>query len=376
MRHVVLLVPTLFTIMFMSDVHLAMAGDHSIRRATEQKSRLERVGQPMRSAWDRSPAPRAGDHHAMGQLAQRPGDVPPAVPVDPDAPLGTGIDLSSWRSLEEAGPFLSRLDPPADTSGGGAEDTLTEDRLLMEDEPGVAEDENAEPSAVERDWRGLGRDTAFFLGYQVIGAGIWFLTPESVSQWTSEQRKTSLQKWWENVRHPQWDPDTWYVNYLGHPYFGAIGYIRARERRFGAFGGFWYAALLSGLYEFGIEAMFERPSYQDLIVTPIGGLLIGALLFEPIRERILRKPELRWYDHIPLALTDPLGVSNSLFERLWGIQTDIRVQLRLPTSAPYMHFDEPTARSLNRPLEQHRQSPGIGIEFVFGGRKQAARPPW
>jgi hypothetical protein len=37
------------------------------------------------------------------------------------------------------------------------------------------------------------------------------------------------------------------------------------------------------LYEFGIEALFERPSYQDLIVTPVGGLLLGALLFEPIR---------------------------------------------------------------------------------------------
>ena len=376
MRHVVLLVPTLFTIMFMSDVHLAMAGDHSMRRATGQRSRLERLGQPMRSAWDRSPALRAGDHNTMGQMTQRPSDVSPAMPGDADAALGTDIDLSSWRLLEGAGPFSSLLDPPAETSGVGAEDTLTEDPLLMQDEPGVVEDESAPPSVVVRDWRGLGRDTAFFLGYQVIGAGIWFLTPESVSQWSDEQRKTSLQKWWENVRHPQWDPDTWYVNYLGHPYFGAIGYIRARERRFGAFGSFWYAALLSGLYEYGIEAMFERPSYQDLIVTPVGGLVLGALVFEPIRERILRKPELRWYDHIPLALTDPLGVSNSIFERLLGIQTDIRVQLRLPTTTPYMPFDEPTARSLNRPLEQHRQSPGIGIEFVFGGRKRSDKSPW
>ena len=44
MRHVVLLVPTLFTIMFMSDVHVAMAGDHSMRQVTRQKSRLERAG--------------------------------------------------------------------------------------------------------------------------------------------------------------------------------------------------------------------------------------------------------------------------------------------------------------------------------------------
>ena len=251
-----------------------------------------------------------------------------------------------------------------------------EDPWLVEDDPSVADDGHAAPNALVRDWRGLGRDTAFFVGYEAVAAGILYVLPEDVTKWSPEQRRTSLQRWWENVRHPVWDDDHWYVNYLGHPYFGAIAYIRARERRFGAFGGFWYAALLSGLYEFGIEALFERPSYQDLIVTPVGGLLLGALLFEPIRERILRKPELRWYDHIPLALTDPLGVSNSIFERLWGIQTDIRVQVRLPTPAPYTHFNEPTARSLNRPLEQHRQSPGIGIEFVFGGKTRSARPAW
>ena len=122
MRHVVLLVPTLFTIMFMSDVHLAMAGDHSMRRATGQRARLERLGQPMRSAWDRSPALRAGDHNAMGQMTQRLSDVSPAVPGDADAALGPDIDLSSWSLLEGAGPFSSLLDPPAETSRVGAED--------------------------------------------------------------------------------------------------------------------------------------------------------------------------------------------------------------------------------------------------------------
>jgi hypothetical protein len=375
MQHVVRLVRTLLTIMLMNDVHLAMAGDHSMRRATEQKSRAEQVGQPIRLARDRSPAPRAGDHHAMGQLAHRPRGILPSVAVEVDPWLGTGIDLPSRRTLEGAGVFPRLLEPPTGTSEGGAEDTLTADHLLLEDEPDVAQDEGVAPSEVVRDWRGLGRDTAFFVGYQAVASGILYLLPEDVTKWSPEQRRTSLERWWENVRHPHWDTDKWYLNYLGHPYFGAIAYIRARERRFGALGGFWYAALLSGLYEFGIEALFERPSYQDLIVTPVGGLLVGALLFEPIRERILRKPELRWYDHIPLALTDPLGVSNSIFERLLGIPTAIRVQLGLPTSTPHTRFDEPTARSLNRPMEQHRQTPGIGLEFVFGGRKQATRHP-
>ena len=208
---------------------------------------------------------------------------------------------------------------------------------------------------MERDWGGLGRDTAFFLGYQLLAAGVWFLTPESVSKWTTEQRKTSLQQWWENVQHPQWDPDNWYVNYLGHPYFGAIAYVRARERRFGAFGGFWYAALISGLYEFGIEALFERPSYQDLIVTPVGGLLLGALLFEPIREYIQGKPQLRWYDHLTLAVTDPLGTANSLLERSLGIEPDIRVQFRPP---PWRRMHRSTSRAPGRSTGRRNSTAG------------------
>jgi hypothetical protein len=243
-------------------------------------------------------------------------------------------------------------------------------------EAGVADDALAGPSTARRDWRGLGRDTALFVGYEVVAAGTLYLLPERVTHWTVEQRRTSLQRWWENVRHPQWDPDHWSVNYLGHPYFGAIAYIRARERRFGALGGLGYAAVLSGLYEYGIEALFERPSYQDLLVTPVGGLLLGALLFDPIREYVRRKSELNWYDHVTLALTDPLGVSNRLMERVWGRQTNIRVQFHVPALASSAPFHEPTGRSLNRPQEWRRQPHGIGIEFVFEGGKPSARRVW
>jgi uncharacterized protein DUF3943 len=243
-------------------------------------------------------------------------------------------------------------------------------------EAGGADDARAGSSTVRRNWRGLGRDTAFFVGYEAVAAGILYLLPERVTHWTVEQRRTSLQHWWEHVRHPQWDTDHWSLNYLGHPYFGAIAYIRARERRFGALGGFGYAAVLSGLYEYGIEALFERPSYQDLLVTPVGGLLLGALLFDPLREHIRRKAALHWYDHVTLALTDPLGVSNRLMERLWGLQTNIRVQFHVPVPASSAPFHEPTARSLTRPPERRRQSHGIGIEFVFGGGKPPARRVW
>jgi len=96
--------------------------------------------------------------------------------------------------------------------------------------------------------------------------------------------------------------------------------------------------LLSALYEFGIEAFFEPPSKQDLIATPVGGYLVGKYIFEPIRENIKAKPELKWYDHAGLILTDPLGAVNSLFERALGIESDIRVQFHSPSGK---HVDAP-----------------------------------
>src|SRR5580765_3917630 len=176
-----------------------------------------------------------------------------------------------------------------------------------------------------RDWLGLARDTAFLLSYQVVGAAILYVVPESVSQWSSKNKDVSFEKWWENVQSPHWDDDAWAVNYIGHPYFGAIYYTRARERGFDRIDSFLYAAVASALYEFGVEALFEQPSYQDLIVTPIGGALLGGFVFEPIRNWIKHKPDLKWYDHVGLIVTDPIGALNYVAESLLGIKSDIRV---------------------------------------------------
>jgi hypothetical protein len=212
-----LLVPTLLAIAMMSGVRLTMAADHAIQRATGQKPQQEQAAQQRRPALAQSAAALAGDPDAVGQHTHRLVDFTPTVPGDFDSQLSARMGLSSWRQPEGPAPFSLFPEPPAGKSEGG-----TEELSLIEDELGVADNGNAAPRALERDWRGLGRDTAFFLGYQGLAAGVWFLTPESVSKWTPEQRKTSMRRWWENVQHPVWDKDHWYVNYLGHPYFGAI----------------------------------------------------------------------------------------------------------------------------------------------------------
>lgn len=177
-----------------------------------------------------------------------------------------------------------------------------------------------------RDWWGLGRDTAFIFGYQVVTIATFYVLPESVSNWSADAKKHLFQRWWDHVQSPHWDSDPWAVNYIGHPYFGSAYYLRARERGFGEFDSFVYAALASAMYEFGAEALFERPSYQDLFVTPVGGALLGLAL-EPVRSWIKLKPEPKWYDQLALAATDPIGMLNGVFERLMGIKSDLRVDL-------------------------------------------------
>lgn len=181
-------------------------------------------------------------------------------------------------------------------------------------------------SESQRDWWGISRDTAFYLGYQAFFAGVLYFMPESVSGWSEDYKKTTISHWKNNVQNPVWDKDQWWINYIFHPYWGAIYYIRARERGFGEFGSFCYSTLLSALFEFGIEAFFEPPSINDLIVTPVGGYLVGKFIFEPIRTHIEAKPQRKWYDSAGLIATDPLGALNGVFEKLFGIKSDIRVQ--------------------------------------------------
>jgi hypothetical protein len=180
------------------------------------------------------------------------------------------------------------------------------------------------------DWDGVWRDTGILFGSQIVAAGLIYLMPESVSGWSDEQKKDSFKKYGKNVGHPSMDEDKFYVNYLLHPYWGATYYIRGRERGLDKVPCFVYSALISAMYEFGVEAFFEKPSIQDLIVTPVAGSLLGAFVFEPVRDSIKRKQVLRWYDDAVLIVTDPVGVLSSAVEKLFGIESTVRLQYSAP----------------------------------------------
>ncbi|MGZ8994155.1 MAG: DUF3943 domain-containing protein [Burkholderiaceae bacterium] len=172
------------------------------------------------------------------------------------------------------------------------------------------------------DWSGVKRDTLYFLGYQAVVVAVLYALPDEQTRFDKDN--AGFNKWRENVTNPVWDEDKFYLNYILHPYWGATYYIRGRERGLTRWQSFGYSALLSSLYEYGAEAFFEPVSYQDLIVTPVIGSLLGELVFSPLRDHIRTRPGgPDRFDHLLLVLTDPMGTVNEMVDRLFGVKTNV-----------------------------------------------------
>jgi hypothetical protein len=64
------------------------------------------------------------------------------------------------------------------------------------------------------DWDGVWRDTGILFSSQFVVAGFIYIMPESFSNWSSEQKKNSFNKYAKNVVDPVIDKDQFYVNYV------------------------------------------------------------------------------------------------------------------------------------------------------------------
>jgi hypothetical protein len=211
--------------------------------------------------------------------------------------------------------------------------------------------------APDRD--GLYRDTWYFLGYQVVAIGILYAMPESVTNWSDEQKTNySMSDWWNNVTNPGCDSDDFFINYVTHPYWGAAYYVRASERGYDPRGAFWYSVLLSTLYEFGVEALFEEPSIQDLIITPTLGSLAGHYFMSvrnDIRVQTASNGHTTTGQKWVIVLTDPLGALNRQVDKLFGYETGLQVY-------PYFYMKQPVVDPGGRIVEW-KQDRNIGLRF-------------
>jgi hypothetical protein len=161
-------------------------------------------------------------------------------------------------------------------------DSLYYSTPIFTDSTLVQQNSVAYPPAF-KDYRRLGIDTGMFFGATVIAFGVLYAMPESVTNWDKEDMKENgiFTKWKQNVKAgPVWDEDDWVLNWVTHPYAGGVYYMTARSSGFNMFESFVYSAIMSTFFwEYGVEAFAEIPSYQDLMITPIIGSVVGEGFF-------------------------------------------------------------------------------------------------
>ncbi len=158
--------------------------------------------------------------------------------------------------------------------------------------------------------RSFGRGLGIVFGYNTMITSILLTLPEDISKWNKKNYGNQFKKAYTNP--PAVDHDKWYINYLGHPYQGTIYYNSMRSQ--GA--KVWQSGLFClgsvWLWEYTIEAGFEQPSVQDLIVTPGAGILLGELFhFSTVR---MSRNGYKWYEKMFVCLFNPTFAINNGFK--------------------------------------------------------------
>ncbi len=85
----------------------------------------------------------------------------------------------------------------------------------------------------------------------------------------------SLKNMGENFGKPHFDKDHFNWNLTKHTLTGQYYYLFYRSRGYGKQSSFHWSVLSSLAFEFTIETLTERPSYQDIYQTPVFGTIVG-----------------------------------------------------------------------------------------------------
>lgn len=89
------------------------------------------------------------------------------------------------------------------------------------------------------------------------------------------QEMGSFKNWYTNMYQPHFDLDSYYYNIIMHSLAGMSYYLFYRSRGYSKGMAFLWGFVSQVLFEFTIETITERPSFQDLFLTPTLGTLVG-----------------------------------------------------------------------------------------------------
>ncbi|MFA5497798.1 MAG: DUF3943 domain-containing protein [Bacteroidales bacterium] len=161
-------------------------------------------------------------------------------------------------------------------------------------------------------WRG----SAYSLGYNAVIMTALILSPEYISQWdketafTKESLKAEYKRTFTTL--PELDDDLFIINYVGHPYQGTFYYNSVRSQGAAMWQASLFAVIQTLLWEYLWEGGLEHPSVQDLIATPLGGIVFGELAHRATLA--MAKNGFTWYEIIATCIINPAYAINNGFK--------------------------------------------------------------
>jgi hypothetical protein len=157
------------------------------------------------------------------------------------------------------------------------------------------------------------RGTLIITGTEIASGVVLALLPSQFTKWDD----TALQRGSANYKRawtepPTWDKDSFFNDYMGHPYAGALYYNMMRSQGGTPLQSFGFTVFQSTLWEYAIESVAEQPSIQDLVITPIAGSLVGEV-FHQLSLEILKKGNLNFGQKVLVFFLNPSWVINNGF---------------------------------------------------------------
>ena len=142
------------------------------------------------------------------------------------------------------------------------------------------------------------------------------LSPTWLSRWDHKSDDYKAKDFFNQFKRsytkpPVIDEDLFVTNYIGHPYQGGYYYNSVRSQGANIWQSSLYCLGQSLVWEYIWEAGFEQPSIQDMIVTPIGGVLVGELSHVATIE--MSKHGFRWYEILATCVINPAYALNNKF---------------------------------------------------------------
>lgn len=161
--------------------------------------------------------------------------------------------------------------------------------------------------------RKLLRGSLLLLGTDALEFGSLALLNPDISGWGAG----SFDNYGSNMKRaftsaPVFDKDKWYLNYIGHPYQGTLFYNAFRSQ---------HATIVQSsfsclghvlLWEYVIESGLEQPSIQDLIVTPVTGIILGELIYRSTVA--MARNGFKWYEATAVLILNPMYMLNNGFK--------------------------------------------------------------